>query len=122
MDTEENLWIGVSEEGGEGGLKKKRKRKADKDLEDQKPENEEEEEVVGRDPLEVFGRDVMVMILNNLDARSVALSLLVSRAWHSVASSDSLWSSKVLLVPFFPYSSIELFVYVLWGIWLLYCR
>ncbi|KAK8635289.1 hypothetical protein V6N13_023166 [Hibiscus sabdariffa] len=34
------------------------------------------------------------MILSNLDARSVALSLLVSRAWHGVASSDSLWSYK----------------------------
>ncbi|KAI3430121.1 F-box domain-containing protein [Psidium guajava] len=47
-----------------------------------------------RDPLEVFGADLMVMILNNLDARSVALSMLVSRAWHSVASSDRLWSLK----------------------------
>ncbi|KAL7613619.1 hypothetical protein Lser_V15G06039 [Lactuca serriola] len=46
------------------------------------------------DPLVVFGRDIMLMILNNLDARSVALSLLVSRSWHGVASSDAIWSKK----------------------------
>ena len=99
METEEKLWSGVGEEGGERRLKKKRKRKKEKDPEDQKQEHgneeEEEEEVIARDPLEVFGRDIMMMILSNLDARSVALSLLVSRAWHGVASSDRLWSSKV---------------------------
>ncbi|XWS13535.1 hypothetical protein CRYUN_Cryun36dG0044900 [Craigia yunnanensis] len=96
METEEKLRSGVGDEGGERRLKKKRKRKKENDPEDQKQEhgNEEEEEVVARDPLEVFGRDIMVMILSNLDARSVALSLLVSRAWHGVASSDRLWSSK----------------------------
>ncbi|OMO97946.1 hypothetical protein CCACVL1_04400 [Corchorus capsularis] len=97
METEEKLRSGVSEVGG---LKKKRKRKKEENLEDQNQaieqheEEEEEETVVGRDPLEVFGRDIMMKILRNLDARSVALSLLVSRAWHGVASSDSLWSSK----------------------------
>ncbi|KAM4127534.1 hypothetical protein ACJW30_02G097200 [Castanea mollissima] len=47
-----------------------------------------------RDPLEVFGMDIMLKILSYLDARSVALSLLVSRAWHAVSSTDRLWASK----------------------------
>lgn len=95
METEEKPWSVMGEEGGERRLKK-RKRNEENDPEDQKQEQgNEEEEVVARDPLEVFGRDIMVMILSNLDARSVALSLLVSRAWHGVASSDRLWSSKV---------------------------
>ena len=50
-----------------------------------------------RDPLEVFGTDIMLKILSYLDARSVALSLLVSRAWHAVSSTDRLWASKVAL-------------------------
>ncbi|KAF8402025.1 hypothetical protein HHK36_012976 [Tetracentron sinense] len=56
-------------------------------------ENEKETELL-QDPLVVFGSDIMLMILKNLDARRVALSLLVSRGWHGVASSDKLWSSK----------------------------
>ncbi|KAK4585832.1 hypothetical protein RGQ29_023158 [Quercus rubra] len=48
-----------------------------------------------RDPLEVFGTDIMLKILSYLDARSVALSLLVSRAWHAVSSTDRLWASKL---------------------------
>ncbi|KAA8527856.1 hypothetical protein F0562_035275 [Nyssa sinensis] len=47
-----------------------------------------------RDPLIVLGSDTMMMILRQLDARSVALSLLISRGWHGVASSDLLWSIK----------------------------
>ncbi|KAJ8547146.1 hypothetical protein K7X08_010732 [Anisodus acutangulus] len=47
-----------------------------------------------RDPLVVLGSDVMLMILNCVDAPSVALSLLVSRGWHAIASSDKIWSSK----------------------------
>uniref|UniRef100_A0A251UKC6 Putative F-box domain-containing protein n=1 Tax=Helianthus annuus TaxID=4232 RepID=A0A251UKC6_HELAN len=46
------------------------------------------------DPLVVFGWDVMLMILNHLDARSLALSLMVSRSWHGVASSDAIWAKK----------------------------
>lgn len=48
------------------------------------------------DPLVVFGWDIMLMILNHLDALSVAQSLVVSRTWHGVASSDAIWSKKVL--------------------------
>ncbi|KAI4342629.1 hypothetical protein MLD38_027232 [Melastoma candidum] len=59
-----------------------------------KGKKKEEEEEWGRDPLEVFGTDLMLRILNKLDARSVALSSLVSRPWHLVASSDTLWSLK----------------------------
>lgn len=77
---------------------KKRKRgKEDQNQEEEEDENGGQEEVLRRDPLKVFGRDIMLKILHNLDARSVALSLLVSRGWHGVASSDRLWSSKVSL-------------------------
>ncbi|PWA93329.1 F-box domain, cyclin-like protein [Artemisia annua] len=48
-----------------------------------------------QDPLVVFGWDIMLKILNHLDARSVALSLMVSRGWHGVASSDAIWSKKL---------------------------
>uniref|UniRef100_A0A2P2KYG2 F-box domain-containing protein n=1 Tax=Rhizophora mucronata TaxID=61149 RepID=A0A2P2KYG2_RHIMU len=50
--------------------------------------------VLLQDPLEVLGRDLMMKIFSNVDARSVALSLVVSRSWHGVACSDSLWSLK----------------------------
>ncbi|KAK2993350.1 hypothetical protein RJ640_007617 [Escallonia rubra] len=71
--------------------KRKRRRKRE----------ESEEQVDGgpvRDPLVLFGSDIMMVILGYLDARSVALSLLVSRGWHGVASSDRLWASKVRLL------------------------
>uniref|UniRef100_A0A7N0TT16 F-box domain-containing protein n=1 Tax=Kalanchoe fedtschenkoi TaxID=63787 RepID=A0A7N0TT16_KALFE len=64
------------------------KRKRERDSWDEDGEGSQQ------DPLEVFGSDIMMMILSHLDARSVALSLLVSRAWHGVASSDRLWTSK----------------------------
>lgn len=70
------------------GSKRKKKRKREDGTEEQKSE-------VLRDPLEVFGSDIMFMILSYLDAHSVALSLLVSRGWHGIASSDRLWSIKV---------------------------
>ncbi|GLT68996.1 hypothetical protein SLA2020_411830 [Shorea laevis] len=80
---------------GGGGERKFGKRKREEEQTEEVPQGGKflGEEVL-QDPLEVFGRDIMVMILSNLDARSVALSLLVSRAWHGVASSDRLWSSK----------------------------
>lgn len=56
--------------------------------------NEKEYCENSQDPLIVFGWDIMLMILNHLDARSVALSLVVSRSWHGVASSDAIWSKK----------------------------
>ncbi|GAY42380.1 hypothetical protein CUMW_066400 [Citrus unshiu] len=74
--------------------KNKRKRRKKKRNREKRKEKIEEEEDLSQDPLEVFGRDIILMILKNLDARSVALSLLVSRAWHGVASSDSIWSAK----------------------------
>ncbi|KAH0637377.1 hypothetical protein KY289_037292 [Solanum tuberosum] len=46
------------------------------------------------DPLVVLGSVAMLMILSCLDARSVALCLLVSCGWRAVASSDKIWSSK----------------------------
>ncbi|KAI3738888.1 hypothetical protein L2E82_29119 [Cichorium intybus] len=47
-----------------------------------------------KDPLVVCGFDIMLMILSLLDARSVASSLVVSRKWRRVASSDTIWSEK----------------------------
>ncbi|XP_020529111.1 uncharacterized protein LOC18444091 isoform X2 [Amborella trichopoda] len=46
------------------------------------------------DPLRVFGPDLFLLILQRLDAHSVARSLLVSRGWRRVASSDTLWAKK----------------------------
>lgn len=48
-----------------------------------------------KDPLVVFGYDIMLMILTRLDAHSVATSLLVSRKWRQVGSSDVVWAKKV---------------------------
>ncbi|KAL6189345.1 hypothetical protein ACLB2K_040734 [Fragaria x ananassa] len=68
-------------------------RKREKDPEeDEEAEAEEEgrddaEVVVLRDPLELFGMDIMLSILSFLDARSGVLSLLVSHAWKSGTSS-----------------------------------
>lgn len=46
------------------------------------------------DPLMIFGSGIMMMILNKLDARSVARSRLVSREWLKFASSDMIWAPK----------------------------
>lgn len=70
-------------------LRKERKREERKE----KLKEEETEELL-QDPLDAFGGDIMLKILQNLKARSVALTLLVSRAWNGVASSDSLWTPK----------------------------
>lgn len=53
------------------------------------------EEIELQDPFVAFGSEIMVMILKQLDARSVARSRLISRGWHSIASSDEIWSRKV---------------------------
>ncbi|XP_072983631.1 uncharacterized protein [Typha latifolia] len=47
-----------------------------------------------RDPLVVLGPDIMGRILEFSDARSVARSVVLSRGWHEVATSDSLWGPK----------------------------
>lgn len=90
------------------GLQEKQKNKYNNRKRERDPEEEaataakrggkeeKKEVIVLKDPLKVFGRDIMSMILDNLDARAGVLSLLVSHAWHGVASSDRLWSSKVL--------------------------
>ncbi|KAK6161811.1 hypothetical protein DH2020_005192 [Rehmannia glutinosa] len=46
------------------------------------------------DPLVVFGSGIMMMILSKLDARSVAISRLVSNGWLEVASADKIWAPK----------------------------
>ncbi|WCJ24174.1 hypothetical protein M5689_006154 [Euphorbia peplus] len=60
-----------------------------------------------QDPLEVLGWDLMMKILKNLDACSVAVSLTVSRHWNGIASSDRLWTSMV--------EALE-------GAWMIFCR
>jgi len=66
------------------------------EIESQGAEAEEERENNGDgDPVKVLGEDLMMKILARLDARSLARSLLVSRPWFSLASSDSLWSPLV---------------------------
>ncbi|KAH9681274.1 F-box domain-containing protein [Citrus sinensis] len=59
-----------------------------------KEEAKEAEELL-QAPLDVFGKDIMLKILKSLNERSMTLSLLVSRAWNSIACSDMLWTSKL---------------------------
>ncbi|XP_062109020.1 uncharacterized protein LOC133819724 isoform X2 [Humulus lupulus] len=80
--------------GGRESQGKKRKR----ERENQK--KHEEEVVQRKDPLEVFGTDIMSTVLSYLDAHSLAPSLLVSRAWNGVASSDRLWASKARITKY----------------------
>ncbi|KAL6971169.1 hypothetical protein U1Q18_030849 [Sarracenia purpurea var. burkii] len=72
----------------------KKRKKRERELGKSTALKSEGAEVVLRDPLVLFGSDIMMKILRHLDARSVAQSLLVSRRWHGVASSDRLWTSK----------------------------
>lgn len=86
------IWVLGKMEENDGEMKNEKgfqwkKRKGKEKIED--------EEEKGCDPLLKFGSDVMLIILSFLDARSVALSLLVSRGWYGVASSDRLWSNLV---------------------------
>lgn len=79
--------------------RKRSKKARERDKERRGREEEDREGEEGwevRDPLMAFGSDILMIILGNLDARSVARSLLVSRGWRRVASSDRLWSPKVL--------------------------
>ncbi|KAJ7007001.1 hypothetical protein NC653_006151 [Populus alba x Populus x berolinensis] len=48
-----------------------------------------------QDPLHLLGRDLMLRVLNNLDAHSVARCIVISHSWNRVASSDLLWTFKV---------------------------
>lgn len=84
---------GIFEDGVEEKVKKKKKK--EKKRNQQRIISEEKGDNLMRDPLILLGSDIMLMILSCLDARSVALSLLVSRGWRAVASSDNIWSSKV---------------------------
>ncbi|KAK3026392.1 hypothetical protein RJ639_042602 [Escallonia herrerae] len=77
---------------GEDRVRKRKRRRKREESEEQVDEGPV------RDPLVVFGSDIMMVILGYLDARSVALSLLVSRGWRGVASSDRLWASKIMAV------------------------
>ncbi|KAK8965770.1 hypothetical protein KSP40_PGU002110 [Platanthera guangdongensis] len=60
------------------------------------PETAEESEEMkgrslGRDPLEVLGPDILLMVMKLVDACSAALSASVSRGWNRVVASDHLW-------------------------------
>ncbi|XP_020095482.1 uncharacterized protein LOC109715090 [Ananas comosus] len=51
-------------------------------------------EAEARDPATALGPDVVERVLGASDARSVARSAAVSRAWHGIATSDRLWAPK----------------------------
>ncbi|KAJ8763864.1 hypothetical protein K2173_003646 [Erythroxylum novogranatense] len=95
MDLETFLRMcGVGSELKRSWKKRKRRSKEEDEADEGQDSGQYGGGVFRRDPLEVLGRDLMLKILGNLDARSVALSLVVCRAWHGVASSDTLWASK----------------------------
>jgi hypothetical protein len=107
----------VGEEMERHRKRRKRKKREREEVGEDVEEKEEEEEgegVLRRDPLEVFGTDIMLKMLSNLDARSVALSLLVSRGWHAVASSDRIWGAKVGTL--FVFSWLFLKAWIFFGI------
>ncbi|XP_029119848.1 uncharacterized protein [Elaeis guineensis] len=54
----------------------------------------EEGKGASTDPLVVLGPDIMTKMLEFLDARSVARSIVVSPRWHEIATSDRLWAAK----------------------------
>jgi hypothetical protein len=51
------------------------------------------------DPVEVLGEEVMGLVMELLDARSVARCTAVSRAWYGVAADNRLWAPKVRPIP-----------------------
>lgn len=89
-------WDGEYVEVIDSTVKKRKRRK--KRGEEDAMEEKGHSQCQLQDPLVVLGFDIMHMILGLLDARSVALSLLVSRRWHGVACSDRLWAIKVPFV------------------------
>lgn len=56
-----------------------------------------EEEKMRMDPMVALGPDILTRIMEFLDARSVARSVVVSCAWYQAATSDRIWSSKVVI-------------------------
>ncbi|KAM0915811.1 hypothetical protein ACQ4PT_010570 [Festuca glaucescens] len=48
----------------------------------------------GSDPVEALGEGVMGLVMELLDARSVARCTAVSRAWYGVAADNRLWAPK----------------------------
>ncbi|KAG7018833.1 hypothetical protein SDJN02_20706 [Cucurbita argyrosperma subsp. argyrosperma] len=77
--------------------RKKKKKKRESVSDEQGQQNGTRNELL-QDPFEVLGPDLLMTILSYVDARSVALSLLVSRSWYAVASSDRLWNSKTRIM------------------------
>ncbi|XP_038875840.1 uncharacterized protein LOC120068200 [Benincasa hispida] len=77
-----------------GGARWKTRKKKRENVSDGREQQNGTRNVLLQDPFEVLGSDLFMAILSYLDARSVALSLLVSRSWYAIASSDRLWSSK----------------------------
>ncbi|XP_073112080.1 uncharacterized protein [Elaeis guineensis] len=58
----------------------------------------EEGKGASTDPLVVLGPDIMTKMLEFLDARSVARSIVVSPRWHEIATSDRLWAAKTRIM------------------------
>ena len=93
----------TGEEDKDKNEKESKNRMREKRKEKLKEEAKEAEELL-QAPLDVFGKDIMLKILKSLNERSMTLSLLVSRAWNSIACSDMLWTSKLYVLSFYFYS------------------
>jgi hypothetical protein len=53
----------------------------------------------GSDPVEALGEGVMGLVMELLDARSVARCTAVSLTWYGVAADNRLWAPKVRPIP-----------------------
>ncbi|KMS95302.1 hypothetical protein BVRB_009570 isoform A [Beta vulgaris subsp. vulgaris] len=69
------------------GLWREETERGSKQEEEDEDEDDDDDLMVSK-----LGEDIVMKIMEKLDARSLARSLLVSRSWFSLASSDSLWS------------------------------
>ena len=82
--------------GGEEAERRKRKRKRrEKEKKEAESDDRAAEAEELTDPLVVLGSDLVMKVLEFLDARSVARLLVVSRGWHHLAASDRLWAPRV---------------------------
>jgi hypothetical protein len=53
----------------------------------------------GSDPVEALGEEVMGLVMELLDARSVERCTAVSLTWYGVAADNRLWAPKVRPIP-----------------------
>jgi hypothetical protein len=53
----------------------------------------------GSDPVEALGEEAMGLVMELLDARSVARCTAVSLTWYGLAADNRLWAPKVRPIP-----------------------